>query len=466
MPHEKPLRFVPLVLSFATFAPAQDARVALPRELGAEIDAVCQPLVDAGLLVGCVVGVACGDEHLVRGYGVRSAGGQEPSATTLFEIGSVSKVFTGVLLASAVVRGEVKLDDAAQTLMPDGVELPKRDDAPMLLWHLATHTSGLPRLPDMEGADPADPYAHFAADRLFEAASHAKLRRAPGTAYEYSNLGVGLLGAMLVRKAGAASFDALLRERITGPLAMADTAVELDAARRERFAAPFDADGSPCRPWRLAALAGAGGIRSTVDDMLRFAVAQFASGDSELDRAMGLAREKRHEGKGGIALGLGWHIARDAETRWHNGETGGFHAWIGVHRPSHVAVCMLANTARGEVDAVAESILRRACGGPAPKPLAIEKPVAVGRAALARLVGEYEMSPEAKFTITLDERGLAARLTGQPSLRIHARSSTEFFYRAVDAALVFELDGEVATAVVLHQNGQEIRCTRIVAATK
>lgn len=466
MQHSNPLRLVPFVLSFAALAPAQDARAALTPELAAEIDAVCQPLVDAGLLVGCVVGVASGDERLVRGYGVRAVGGPKPSASTLFEIGSVSKVFTGVLLASAVVRGEVKLDDAAQTLMPDGVELPKRDDAPVLLWHLATHTSGLPRLPDMTGADLADPYAHFTAERLFDAASRVKLRRAPGSTYEYSNLGVGLLGALMVRKAGAESFDALLRERITGPLAMADTVVELDDKGRERFAAPHDADGGSCRAWRLAALAGAGGIRSTMDDMLRFGAAQFASGDSELDRAMGLAREKRHDGKGGIALGLGWHIARDAETRWHNGQTGGFHAWLGVHRPSRVAVCVLANTARGEVDAFAEAILRRVCGGPAPKPLAIEKPVAVERAALARLVGEYEMSADAKFTITLDERGLAAQLTDQPSLRIHARSSTEFFYRAVEASLVFELDGDVAKAVVLHQNGQEIRCSRIVAATK
>lgn len=440
-----PFLFAPL--------PAQD--------LAARIDELGKPLLVAEVAVGFVVGAIDGDTTFVRGYGRLARGGTAaPDGDTLYEIGSISKVFTGILLADSVLRGLCQLDDPVQTLLPDGVVMPRWRDRPVLLWHLSTHTSGLPRLPDMEGADPLDPYAHFDEARLFAALPEARVRWEPGSKYEYSNLAVGLLGHLLARKNGCANYDELLGKAIAAPLQMADTAVVLPPALQARLAPAHDGDGEPVRPWSLGALAGAGGIRATVHDLLKFARAQLTPGDGPLGKAIVLAQQKRHDGASGLAVGLGWHFARDGETRWHNGQTGGYHGWLGVVPGKGRAVCVLTNTAAAHVDILGERILQHLSGMDV-KPPTIEAALAVERAQLQRLVGKYRMSPAMAFDVTLGERGLSAQLTGQPALRIHARSPTEFFYRAVEASITFELDGEVVKGLVLHQNGRDLKCRRV-----
>lgn len=204
------MRVTPLVFAVVcagSLAPAQT-------ELAATVEAFARPLADAGCAGSVVVGVIDGDARLVRGFG--RVGDGAPDGRTRYEIGSVTKVFTGLLLADAVARGLVALDDPVQGLLPDGATMPQFEDQPVRLWHLATHTSGLPRLPDMKGSDPKDPYAHFDDARLFAVLPKARVRRAPGEKSVYSNLGVGLLGRALVHKQGAASYEALLREREIG----------------------------------------------------------------------------------------------------------------------------------------------------------------------------------------------------------------------------------------------------------
>ena len=464
-------------LILGTFAllpllPAQD--------LAAKVDALAKPLADAGLAASLVVGVLDGDTMLVRSYG--KVGENAPDGTTLYEIGSVSKVFTGILLADAVTRGVCKLDDPVQSLLPEGVTMPKWEATPVLLWHLSTHTSGLPRLPNMKGSDPSDPYAHFDEAKLFAEVGKARVRWEPGSKYEYSNFAVGLLGHLLAKKQGFASFEALLKERITTPLGMQDTTVALADAQKARMAPPRNADGDAEHLWDLAALAGAGGIRSSVADMLKFARAQFRpagplatlddvrqpkrsepSPADALDEPIDLAQQKRHDGANGIAMGLGWHFARDGKTRWHNGGTGGFHSYLAVVPGDRRAVCVLSNTTSGLIDQVGERILQHLYGM-AVAPPKVEIPVAVERAQLQRLVGKYRMEQGgAMFTITLDDRGLSAQLTGQQACRVHAKSPTQFVYRVVDASLTFELEGDTAKVLVLHQNGEDMKCTRIEA---
>jgi CubicO group peptidase (beta-lactamase class C family) len=398
----------------------------------------------------------------VRGYGAVARGGAIPDGDTMYEIGSISKVFTGLLLADAVQRGAVALDDPLQRHLPAGVVVPTWEDAPVRLWHLSTHTSGLPRLPGMQGSSPADPYAHFDAERLGAALGKVRVRWAPGSKYEYSNLAVGSLGWALAHTQGQPTFAALLAERITGPLEMRDTMVELDDAHRSRLASPYDASGEPAHTWDLAALAGAGGIRSSVHDMLRFARVQLAPGDGPLANAVRLSQQKRHDGQNGIGLALGWHLSRDGATLQHNGQTGGYHAYLAVQPATQRAVCVLANTATGAIDGLGERILQH-LHGKAVAPQSFEVPAAVDRALLQRCVGTFKMDLLRRFEITLGERGLFARLTGQPALRLFPRSASEFFYREVEASITFEFDGEVAKALVLHQNGADVRCERATA---
>ncbi|HZN39027.1 MAG TPA: serine hydrolase [Planctomycetota bacterium] len=433
-----------------------------PPAFAEQVDRLCNPLVQADVAVGFVVGVIDGETEFVRGYGrLARESKQQPGAQTIYEIGSVSKVFTGLLLADAVQRGLTALDDPVQKHLPEGVSMPAFEGKPVLLWHLSTHTSGLPRLPDMKGSDPQDPYAHFTTERLYEALGAVRVRWEPGSKYEYSNLAVGLLGALLVRANELGSYDELLRARILVPLQMRDSGVALDEAQQKRLAPPHDADGEPDHTWDLAALAGAGGIRSTVSDMLKFARAQLTRPEV-LGKAIELSQQKRHDGANGIHVALGWHIARDGETLWHNGQTGGYHAYLGVQPKRNRAVCILANTGRGEFDAVGERILQHLAGMKV-EPLSFETPVAVERAVLQRYVGKYRLSPQATFELTLRDRGLFAQLTGQRASRLYARSATEFFYRVVEASITFELEGDVVTGLVLHQNGRDMRCSRLPA---
>lgn len=446
-----------LVVAGALSAQGQE-QVAAPLDLAATIAAFAQPFVDEGYAGSVVVGVIDGDARCVRGFG--RVGDAAPTGRTRYEIGSVTKVFTSLLLADAVVRGVVALDDPVQGLLPDGATLPQFEDQPIRLWHLATHTSGLPRVPDMKGSAARDPYAHFDDERLFAALGTARVRRAPGDKYVYSNLGVGLLGRALAHKQGAASYDALLRERVLAPLGLLATGCELSAD-----APPRTVDGDAEQPWRLASLAGAGGLRSDVDDLLTFLQAQWASPES-LRPAIELALQKRHDGQGGIAIGLGWHIAKDGFTRWHSGGTGGYRSMVLVVREKRRAVVVLANTTSEFVDQVGERLVQRLFGLPA-EPPKFERAVAVPAEQLAALCGDYRMPMVGELRITRDERGLLAQLTGQPRLRLHARSPSEFCYRAVDAWIGFEVaEGGAATALVLHQHGQRIRCERQTDAGK
>jgi CubicO group peptidase (beta-lactamase class C family) len=231
-------------------------------------------------------------------------------------------------------------------------------------------------------------------------------------------------------------------------------------------APPRTVDGDDDHSWRLASLAGAGGLRSTVDDLLAFLQAQWAPPEP-LRAAVDLALTKRHDGEAGVGMGLGWHIAKDGFTRWHTGGTGGYRSMVLVAREQRRAVVVLANTTSDVVDGIGEGVFRRLFGLPA-EPPQVEAAAAVPAEQLARLCGRYRMPDGVIVQVAADARGLTAQLTGQPALRVYPRSATELFYRAVAASLVFELAGDasVPAAVTLHQSGRRIRCERQADAGK
>ncbi len=216
----------------------------------------------AGLPQGCIVAGEMG----LDGVPVFSvAGRQEPAGVApekvVFEIGSISKVFTGLLLAQAVLEKKVRLETTLKELMGDGVKFADEQVAGITLKQLATHTSGLPRIPEDllagtgAGGDVADPYAHYDRARLEASVTAVKLAHAPPSASSYSNLGVGLLGDLLAR-VYERSWEELVVERICQPLGMTDTSVTLNAGQKTRLA-PAYAGGEEVKPWRFQALAGA-----------------------------------------------------------------------------------------------------------------------------------------------------------------------------------------------------------------
>jgi CubicO group peptidase (beta-lactamase class C family) len=428
-------------------------------DLAAKITALAQPYIDDGTAVGFVIGVLKDGKTRYFAFGTTEKGtNSPPNENTVYEMGSVSKVFTGTLLADMVERGEVKLDDPVQKYLPKGVTMPMFGDAPITLEHLATHTSGLPRMPDnFEPKDPTNPYADYTVEQMYAFLEKHTLRRGPGE-QEYSNLGMGLLGQLLADRAGM-SYERLLTERITKPLGISDTRITLDDELRKRLAKPYNAALELESNWDIPAMAGAGAIRSTASDMLKFAQANLAD-DGRLSKAVHLAQTKRDLQKGSREMGLGWSIARDGITRWHNGMTGGYHAWLAVVPKFDVGVVLLANTASMKMTELGENVTRLACGDNVQPPKQ-RKEVEIDAKILAGYEGNYELAPMFSIRVTLEDGKLWAEATAQPKFRIFAESPTEFFYRVVDAQITFVTDDAgKATKLILHQGGRDIEGVR------
>ncbi|MFD4243997.1 serine hydrolase domain-containing protein [Streptomyces sp. NPDC058525] len=336
-----------------------------------ELATLAQETADrlAGKHVGVVVAALAQDAVEIRGAGLTGAAqGGAPGPDTLFEIGSVTKPFTALALARLASAGTVGLDEPLADLLPDGTVVPTRDGSPITLRQLATHTSGLPRLPRgmllqalLRPSKP-DPYADCTAEALLSGLARTRLGATPGKRFRYSNLGAGLLGLALARRAGT-EYEALITREICAPLGMADTLVTVDAGRAERSAQGRSGRGRPVAPWHLADLAGAGGLHSTATDLVAFVRAQLDGGPPELAEAIRLSRSVEHRKSPFAWVHLGWmahrlHPRQGAHLQiWHNGGTGGFSSFVGFDPEKGVAVIALGNAQR-PVDRPAFDLLR------------------------------------------------------------------------------------------------------------
>lgn len=334
-----------------------------PTEMQTEIQRLAQPYIDEDQVVGLSIGVIKGDLQATVHLGVTKEGGARPTDDTVYEIGSASKVFTGLLLADAVNQNLLRLDQPARELLPRNVMMPQGQGKPITLLNLATHDSGLPRLSDnMPFGNAENPYSDYDSKLAYEFLNQYQLTREPGDQYEYSNFGMSLLGNLVSRNAKV-SYDDLLATRITKPLGMLDTAVECSPAMREQLASPYAAPGTPTSNWDFADMPGAGGIRSTTGDLLTFAKANLDPPENAAGQAIDLAwKIHRHGGPSGPNMGLGWHLADDQATRWHNGQTGGYHSMVMINRDQQAAVVLMTNTGTLEVDQLAEDVRRMLAG--------------------------------------------------------------------------------------------------------
>ncbi|HEX8407240.1 MAG TPA: serine hydrolase, partial [Thermoanaerobaculia bacterium] len=401
--------------------------------------------------VGIVVGVIEPAGRRVVSYGkfAKDDDKRAVNGDTVFEIGSVTKVFTALLLADMAARGEVALSDPVSKYLPPDVKAPK-----VTLEQLATHTSGLPRLPsNMAPKEVDNPYADYTAAQMYKFLSIAA--PAPDPKYDYSNLGAGLLGHALARRAGM-DYETLVRTRILAPLGMKSTSITLDAAMKDRLALGHDAEMKRAANWDIPTLAGAGALRSTANDMLTFLAAAIGMTKSPLAAPMAsMLATRRPAGGGGHEVALGWHIytANDREIVWHNGGTGGYRTWVGFEPKSRTGVVVLSNASTGAgVDDIGRHLLVPALPLlPAPT---VRKEVEVDPKLLDRYVGRYELAPNFILDITRDENRLFIQASGQPRFEMFPSGKHEFFLKVVDAQLTFELPAEgTATSVTLHQNG-------------
>lgn len=271
--------------------------------------------------------------------------GPTPANDTVYEIGSITKAFTGILLADMVLNGEVKLETTIGEVLPGTKDYPG-SVRKITLGQLATHSSGLPRLPGNLFAsvkDQANPYADYSVEHL-DAFLRDYKPASTEPKPEYSNLGFGLLGHILATKAGK-SYEALVTERVLTPLGMRDTVITLTDAHRKRLA-PGHANGKPVANWDLPTLAGAGALRSTPADMAKILAALLDPPNTSLGRAIRMARDPRADLTGGARIGLGWITVKSeqgSDLTWHNGGTGGYRSFIGVIPAAKVGLVVLTN---------------------------------------------------------------------------------------------------------------------------
>jgi serine-type D-Ala-D-Ala carboxypeptidase/endopeptidase len=420
-----------------------------------QVEAQVKPLLDAELVSGLVVGLYDAGKTEIYGFGT-GPNHAAPDGTTLFEVGPITKIYTALILADAVQRRELELDTPLAELLPPGVTVPIRDKVAITLKHLALHSAGLPHLPPSlvsHNADP-DPYAGYGEDALYHDLIQTELDNTPGTEVRYSNYGAGLLGFALGKKLGG-GYAKVLTERVLGPLELKDTFVVLPAALARRRAAGTTDDLAKAVPWTFDALAGAAALVSTARDQLRLLELEIDAADGgalPLRRAMKLTQEPQLD-RTGDNEGLGWMID-SAGRYWHNGGTGGYHAFVGFDPKTKRGVVLLASTATSLVDRLSDAMYKILDNAPPPPP---KFPTA---ADLAPFAGHYEVAGT-KLEVVADGKRLYLEGPGEPRRRMSPISDHEFWLEVLGSLAAFEKDGDKVARVVFGIGGHMLVAPRV-----
>ena len=278
---------------------------------------------------------------------------KQADGNTLYEIGSITKVFTSLVLEDMAEHGELNINDPISKYLAESVKTPVKDGKEITLLDLSSQISGLPRMPNnFAPADFSNPFADYTPEKLYAFLSSYKLTRAIGEKYEYSNVGVGLLGHILtlIEKT---DYETLVLKHICEPLNMKSTVVEVTQDLKPRLATGYNEAGSPVKNWDFSALAGAGALKSSVNDMLIFLTANMGLVKTKLLSAMEKIQMSQHDtGVPDLDIAMGWHIWKRFNKKiiWHNGGTYGYRTFIGFDKENKKGVVVLSNSSVGVDD--------------------------------------------------------------------------------------------------------------------
>jgi len=454
------------LLPAAAFAQTMPSDVEIEKVLSARVD-------QQHWATGIVVGIVTPQGTHTIAYGTTTKGGtQKVGADTVYDIGSITKVFSALTLADMAQHKEVVLDDPVAKYLPQGTVLPKDRARQITLADLATHTAGLPLRPNnLAPKDSDNKYAEYSEADLYRFLAHAKPTHPIGSTYDYSNPSFGLLGVALAHRAGM-SLDALIAQRILKPLWMNDTVRSAAPEMQSRMAHGYSydvasTDLTPAEHWDFGSgVAGAGGYRSTANDMMKFLQAIFGIHPSPLAPAFVAMTKTRRPGgmMPATAIALAWNILdQDGhEIAWKNGSVGGFRAFIGYDMTTRTGVVVLANAQTGTGgDDIGLHILD-------PKlPVDLHIPrrhveTKIDSALLDSYVGTYKYADNNFVVVTRAGDHLAESENGQEKLELFAEGERDFFFKVADAQITFETgpDGKV-TAAIWHQDGQDQRGVRV-----
>lgn len=410
--------------------------------------------------VGSAISVAVVDEKGTKFYSVGNVS-KLPNVkaidkNTVFEIGSITKVFTGILLAEAIKRSEVKPDDPVSKYLPATIKPLKYNDKEITLLDLTTHGSALPSLPDdFDSKDPLNPYADYTVEQLYAFLGRYKLTREIGSKFEYSNLAVGLLGHILALQAKM-SYENLVKTRILKPLGMNDTAITFTPSMKSHLALGHDAEGKQTPNWDLPTFAGAGALRSTASDMAKFLAANLGIAKTKISVSLAEARKLRKTyDTPPFKIGFNWITTKsgEREIQWHNGGTGGYRSFAGLDKEQKKGVFIVTNGS-ASIDDIGFHILNSKV--PLKKIEKAKTEITLSEEILETYVGEYQLSPTFSIVVTREGGKLFGQPTKQPRVELFAEKENEFFLKAVAASVTFTKDenGKVS-GLILHQNGKD-----------
>jgi len=378
----------------------------------------------------------------------------------LFEIGSISKTFTALLLADAVVQGKLKLEDPVEQVLPQSIKLRDSKDQPLRWLDLATQRSGLPRLPaNMAPRTPANPYIDYDDEALLSFLKDWQPTRERQAAYEYSNLGFGLLGRALAWQAGK-PYAALLDERVLRPLALDEVMLVPTGSRR--LVDGHDAKGKVVPHWSFTeATAGAGALLATPRGLARYAQAAIGAFEHPLKEAFALCLQRRADGAAPKnPIGLAWNLA-PLDQRWiygHDGGTFGFSSTLWLDPDCARASLALCAAFVPVTDFGLHLIDSRI---PLQDFSSLKQKAAVVDAErLAALAGSYALNPQFKITISARGARLFAQATGQGEFELFARSPREFFARVTPLTIKFDGDAGPAPALTVLQGGNNLKLVK------
>jgi CubicO group peptidase (beta-lactamase class C family) len=419
----------------------------------ARVAAHIQPLIDAELATAIVVGIIDGGKREIYGFG-KGPDGKAPDGKTLFELGSVTKIYTGLLLADAVQRREIDLDTPVAELLPTGVTVPTRDKRVITLRHLALHSSGLPPLPPSLRIDTPTPFAAYGENQLYADLVRTQLIATPGERILYSEYGSGVLAHALGRKIGG-GYPAAVQARVLGPLQLHDTFFVVPKQAQAHLAPGTNEDLLPAPAWTYDALVGAGGMVSSMRDQLALLEAELdaeAGGKGPLRAAMRLTQEAQLEGAGDNE-GLGWQID-SAGRYWHNGTTGGYHAFVGFDPKTRRAIAILAATRTSLVDSTAAALYRALAGED------VKPPRFPDGAQLAAFAGNYDFQGM-ELVISVAGKRLYVEGPGEPKIRMVPISEREFWIERLQSIVVFEREADKVKRAIFIVGDKQMSAPRV-----
>ena len=412
-----------------------------------------------GIIPGIAIAIIDSNGIQYFNFGLTSKRGKGVDEHTIYEIGSISKVFTAILLAQQVRDGDLTLDDKINDYLPAEVKVPVMGEQEITFGNLSDHTSGLPRMPyNFTPANPHNPFADYTVDQMYEFISNYQPVREVGEEFEYSNIAQGLLGHLLAENKNT-TYENLMIQTIARPLAMNETKIKLDKRMTDNLALGHS-DGQVVENWDIPTLAGAGAIRSSTSDMAKFVSANLGYSESPVMAAMEFSHQIRHDKADAMRVALGWLIKKgeDGDIFCHGGATGGYRTFIGFVKETGKGVVLLTNSSTG-ADDIGLYLLDP--GSKLSEVRSKNDAVKLPKATIEQYVGVYELQPELKITITKEGSQLYGQATGQGRFEMFPKNDTVFYLTVVEAEISFSINDGIVEILTLFQTGQELQGKKV-----